>query len=922
MADFSALKTAIQANIRTNGNEEINGAILQDILLSMVTTMGDGAINSLAEALAAEVTARQNAVGGEATTRAEADSQLSGRIHSEAQTRGEADTQLSNSITAITTRLNEGYVYAGIATPSTNPGTPEGKVFYIALQAGTYTNFSSLSVTQGITILKYNGTAWSQEQLVAIDDVPTAGSDNLVKSGGVFANIGAFDLSEYHKSGSTLATYADLTAALAALPSSYQKGGMSIKFVQSSDNKYYQYRLINQNWSTNISDWQKVGDELVDPRLDITSVEIAEVDSWLVGEYDGNGNVIQHGGRHAEVNWDASRPEMAVMMNWSLQGSVRHILAKDTNNNITSIFAPVGNNWYYPVIVKVPSNTVQLLVSQYSYHNNFPLGNKIYQIKEASNGNIGLIDKSVEEIIDEAKIEILGTHDRDITNFPNTGLRLNADGEAVEHVYCKLTDFIPIQDILIKQVTSCFEAGYLSIAFYEDANESTFISGINDIKGSTIIIGSWVLQTYYNISIPTNAKYMRVTTNTTLSSAQKIIIQEINTIPESIYHDAVGEDEYFTYSVDCGVDDIEDALKSTNIQGQTVLGTDNGYIRFSSKYSKDGQPTPLVILNHGAGGSVTNSSTENGSSTFAMLLAKKGYNVLCINGVPTTFRNTKYLNGAQNGAAAHMGGWVYQRSAICAYKYVTQKYNISKNGCAVIGRSMGGVTSLNLAFLGSIPVKVVALDAPVIDSYKDAYFSGDWSGGALGGGTAAIFAWIFQWDYCDFTNDTYTIPVGTYTIHGNTYNVASAETKSLASLKNNTTDMIIMWYLNRNKMAGYNAYKTANFLIHNLDNNYIDNQTTDNDDNYFGKKLPCPCKIWFGSGDTVNQQIIAQRFIQIVRNGGSIAILRTAPTNVHCVWGVTKALDGTTDISVVEDGVTCSPYGVELAEWLLRYLPV
>lgn len=186
MADFSALKTAIQANIRTNGNEEITGAILQDILLSMVTTMGDGAINALADALAAEVAARQNAVSGEATTRAEADSQLSGRINAEAQTRGEADTQLSNSITAITTRLNEGYVYAGIATPSTNPGTPAGKVFYIALQAGTYTNFSSLTVTQGITILKYNGTAWSQEQLVAIDDVPTAGSDNLVKSEGVY----------------------------------------------------------------------------------------------------------------------------------------------------------------------------------------------------------------------------------------------------------------------------------------------------------------------------------------------------------------------------------------------------------------------------------------------------------------------------------------------------------------------------------------------------------------------------------------------------------------------------------------------------------------------------------------------------------------------------------------------------------------
>ena len=174
MADFSALKTAIQANIRTNGNEEITGAILQDILLSMVTTMGDGAINALSEALQAESVNRQNAVSGEATARADADSELSGRIN-----------LVSQAVTAITTKLNEGYLYAGIATPSTNPGTPAGKVLYIALQAGTYTNFSSLVVTQGINILKYNGTAWSQEQLVAIDDVPTAGSNGLVKSGGV-----------------------------------------------------------------------------------------------------------------------------------------------------------------------------------------------------------------------------------------------------------------------------------------------------------------------------------------------------------------------------------------------------------------------------------------------------------------------------------------------------------------------------------------------------------------------------------------------------------------------------------------------------------------------------------------------------------------------------------------------------------------
>lgn len=60
-----------------------------------------------------------------------------------------------------------GYQYAGIAvlTPTqTDPGTPDGKVFYITSQAGTYTNFGSLVVSEGeIAVLKYNGTAWSKD---------------------------------------------------------------------------------------------------------------------------------------------------------------------------------------------------------------------------------------------------------------------------------------------------------------------------------------------------------------------------------------------------------------------------------------------------------------------------------------------------------------------------------------------------------------------------------------------------------------------------------------------------------------------------------------------------------------------------------------------------------------------------------------
>ena len=165
MADFSALKTSIQNYIKQNGNEEITGNLLQQILLSMVTTLGDSAINDLVTALNAEIANRGNA-----------DTELGGRI-----------TTLQGVVNGIKSNVENGYVYAGIATPSSTPAS--GKVFYLALTAGTYTNFGETVVPQGINILKYNGSAWSLESFIGVDDEPTAGSNNLVKSGGVYEEI-------------------------------------------------------------------------------------------------------------------------------------------------------------------------------------------------------------------------------------------------------------------------------------------------------------------------------------------------------------------------------------------------------------------------------------------------------------------------------------------------------------------------------------------------------------------------------------------------------------------------------------------------------------------------------------------------------------------------------------------------------------
>lgn len=126
MANYATLKAAIQQVIKTNGNEEITGALLQQSLLAMI-----------------------NSLGGY-------------------------------------------YQFAGIATPSTNPGTPDQNVFYLASTAGTYVNFGGLVLADGeIAILKYNG-AWSKDSTGAasLENVNRLGT-KLIKLTG-FGNIGVY----------------------------------------------------------------------------------------------------------------------------------------------------------------------------------------------------------------------------------------------------------------------------------------------------------------------------------------------------------------------------------------------------------------------------------------------------------------------------------------------------------------------------------------------------------------------------------------------------------------------------------------------------------------------------------------------------------------------------------------------------------
>ena len=68
---------------------------------------------------------------------------------------------------------------------------------------------------------------------------------------------GVYDISAHNNN----AVFKSLQALLSSsnlntlIPKSVRHGGMSIRFVQSSDNKYVQWRLVSKDWNTDVNNW-------------------------------------------------------------------------------------------------------------------------------------------------------------------------------------------------------------------------------------------------------------------------------------------------------------------------------------------------------------------------------------------------------------------------------------------------------------------------------------------------------------------------------------------------------------------------------------------------------------------------------------------------------------------------------------------
>ena len=67
---------------------------------------------------------------------------------------------LQATLLSLVSNIGDNATFAGIATPTTNPGTPDQNVFYLAAQPGVYSNFGGVELTDQVLIFSNKNRSW------------------------------------------------------------------------------------------------------------------------------------------------------------------------------------------------------------------------------------------------------------------------------------------------------------------------------------------------------------------------------------------------------------------------------------------------------------------------------------------------------------------------------------------------------------------------------------------------------------------------------------------------------------------------------------------------------------------------------------------------------------------------------------------
>ena len=157
MAGYTTLKTNIQNVIKTNGNREITGAIMQNALISMINEIANG---SVFRGLAIPSTNPGTTDGNQFYFAIQKGSYANFGNYTHT---GDGIVIFDNKTgTWVATKLNhDGSSFMGMAIPTTNPGTSNNSQFYFATQKGSYVYFNSYQHDGGLVIFDNRSGVWT-----------------------------------------------------------------------------------------------------------------------------------------------------------------------------------------------------------------------------------------------------------------------------------------------------------------------------------------------------------------------------------------------------------------------------------------------------------------------------------------------------------------------------------------------------------------------------------------------------------------------------------------------------------------------------------------------------------------------------------------------------------------------------------------
>lgn len=140
---------------------------------------------------------------------------------------------------SVTDLLNEGYLFVGIASTTTQPITPKGKVFYLAFTQGTYSNFNNIVLNDLDIKVLYNYTDGKWYSM----NLNTKNIINIIDVSSLYPTDGADGTDRY-----------TLETAIAKIPKNLPI--TYIAFYNSDGNKeVYESQTSNR---TNINAWKRV----------------------------------------------------------------------------------------------------------------------------------------------------------------------------------------------------------------------------------------------------------------------------------------------------------------------------------------------------------------------------------------------------------------------------------------------------------------------------------------------------------------------------------------------------------------------------------------------------------------------------------------------------------------------------------------